>query len=118
MSRRYLAYFDLIEAFRQPGCPVCRCVGAASWRYLDTLGYERVTDPEIRRRLRASWGLCNWHAWMLADLGGAAFGAAIIYEDLLRAAGHRTAKLGPRAATPARGPGGWLGRLARGPRRW
>jgi hypothetical protein len=114
MSTRQLAYFDLVEAFREPGCPVCRCVGIASRRYLDTLGYERVTDPDIRHRLRASWGLCNWHTWMLADLGGSAFGAAIIHEDLLRTAGHRTAKLGPRAAAP-RGRRGWLRGLVRRP---
>jgi hypothetical protein len=111
MNDRYLAYFDLVEAFRQPGCPVCRCVGAASRRYLETLGYEHVNDPEVRRRLRASWGLCNWHTWILADLAGSPFAAAVIHEDLLRAAGHRVAALGARAARAARGPGRWLGRL-------
>ncbi len=111
MNDRHLAYFDLLEAFRQPGCPVCRCVGAASRRYLETLGYEHVNDPEVRRRLRASWGLCNWHTGILADLPGSPFAAAVIHEDLLRT-GHRTAALGARSARVGRGPRRWLARLA------
>ncbi|HXG14622.1 MAG TPA: DUF6062 family protein, partial [Calidithermus sp.] len=114
MKERYLAYFDLLEAFRQPGCPVCRCVAAASRRYLDTLGHERVTDPETRRRLRASWGLCNWHTWILAELPGSPFAAAVIHEDLLRAASRRVAALGARAVRTRRGPSRWLGRLIAG----
>ncbi len=111
MNDRYLAYFDLLEAFQRPGCPVCRCVAAASRRHLETLGYEHVNDPELRRRLRASWGLCNWHTWILADLPGSPFAAAVIHEDLLRAAGHRTAALGARASRAAAGACRWLGRL-------
>lgn len=112
MNDRYLAYFDLVEAFRQPGCPVCRRVSAASQRYLDTLAYEHVNDPEVRRRLRASWGLCNWHTWILADRAGAPFAAAAISEDLLKAAAQRVAALGTRAAGTATGPWRWLARLA------
>jgi len=46
--------------------------------------YEQVTDPDTRRRLRASWGLCNWHTWMLLEIQGSRAGTAILYEDLLR----------------------------------
>lgn len=112
MNDRYLAYFDLIEAFRQPGCPVCRCAATASRQYLETLGREHVNDPQLRWRLRASWGFCNWHSWILADLPGSTFAAAVIHEDLLRTARHRTAALGARAACVARGPRRWLARLA------
>jgi hypothetical protein len=112
MTDRDHAYFRLVEAFREPGCPICRCVGAASRRYLDALVYEQVNDPDTRRRLRASWGFCNWHTWMLADLPGSTFGAAIIHEDLLRTTGQRTGKLGPQAGRAASGPRAWLSRLA------
>ncbi len=46
--------------------------------------YERVNDSETRARLRASWGFCNWHAWLLRDTSDSAFGFAILSEDLLR----------------------------------
>lgn len=37
----------------------------------------------MRATLRATRGLCNWHAGMLLGLPGAAFGAAILSADLL-----------------------------------
>lgn len=51
---------------------------------LDSLLYEQVTDPAARERLRASHGLCNWHAWMLLRIPTGRSGVAIIYEALLR----------------------------------
>ena len=105
----------LLDACRERGCPVCRCLGEDSARHLATLLHEHVTDPGVRGALRASRGLCNWHAAMLQELPGAPFGSAIISADLLarervraealgRAAGGR----GSRLATLRR----WLAREA------
>src|SRR5262245_7166498 len=80
---KFVGALRLLEACGEPGCPVCRCLAHDSRRHLDGLLYELVTDPETRRRLRGSWGFCNWHTWMLLEIGGARSGAAIIYEDLL-----------------------------------
>src|SRR5687768_18602733 len=55
---------------------------------------EGVTDPVSRRAIRASWGFCNWHAWMLPEIENAPFGAAIIYEDLVRLVLRRSERLG------------------------
>ncbi len=60
------------------------CLTQQSREQLTALLYEQVTDLETRRRLRASWGLCNWHTWMLLDLPGSRAGTAILAEDLLR----------------------------------
>ena len=60
------------------------CLTQHSREQLAALLYEQVTDLETRRRLRASWGLCNWHTWMLLDLPGSRPGTAILAEDLLR----------------------------------
>ena len=84
----------LLEACSRHGCPVCRCLGEDSTRHLATLLHEHVTDPEVRATLRASRGLCNWHAGMLQELPGAAFGAAIISADLLARERMRAEALG------------------------
>jgi hypothetical protein len=55
----------------------------AGREHLESLLYEGVTDVDSRRRLRASWGLCNWHAWMLLEIRGARAGVAILCEDLV-----------------------------------
>ena len=103
--------WPIIDACAERGCPLCRCLLAESRRYLETLLHEQVTDVETRRRIRLSWGFCNWHTWMLADVAGSTFGAAIIYEDLVTRLLRRTSDPGHGAR-----PAGWLGSL-RGRRR-
>ena len=105
----------LLEACASRGCPVCRCLAEDSTRHLATLLHEHVTDPEVRAALRASRGLCNWHAGMLQELPGAAFGAAILAADLLareraRAEALGRAPSGPRSRLTALGR--WLRRPA------
>ncbi len=99
MSEKFVGALRLLDACGQPGCPVCRCLARDSRQHLDALLYEQVTDPETRRRIRASGGFCNWHTWMLLEIHGARPGAAIIYEDLL---GHLIEELRREAVAPAR----------------
>jgi hypothetical protein len=108
MGEKFIGYFHLIDACRHPGCPMCRCLEEDSRRRLTTLLYEHVTDPETRRRLRASWGLCNWHTWMVLDAGGAT-GLAIIYEDLIRVCRQRVDRLRDRVPSTGIRFLGWLG---------
>ena len=110
MGRPTRSEVRLLEACARPGCPVCRCLGEDSARHLATLLHEHVTDHEVRTALRASRGLCNWHAGMLQALPGAAFGAAIVAADLL---GRERV----RAAGLAAGAGGRASRLP-ALRRW
>jgi hypothetical protein len=97
-SEKFIGFFRLIDACSGPGCPVCRCVLADSRQYLESLLYEQVNDPEIRSRLRASWGFCNWHAVMLREASNPAFGSAIIYEDMFRVVIRRLERLTGRRA--------------------
>src|SRR5262245_52262666 len=106
MSQRFAGDIRLLEACGQRGCPVCRCVAHDGRRHLDGLLYEMVTDVETRRRLRRSWGFCNWHTWMLLELQGARSGAAIIYEDLLGRLIDRVR--GAAAAVPQSARRRWL----------
>src|SRR6266849_5998130 len=82
-ERKFISYFRLLDHCAGQGCPVCRLVTEDSRHYLDTLLSEQVTDPDTRRDLRASWGFCNWHAWMLLEIESSQTGTAVIYEDLI-----------------------------------
>ena len=84
MTDKHIGFFDLVEACREPGCPICRLLERDARSDLDALIYERVNDLETRRALRASWGLCNWHTWLLPEISSSASGAAIVYADVLR----------------------------------
>ena len=114
-QEKFIGYFKLIEACGQPGCPVCCCVVGESRSYLDAFLYEQVTNPDTRRALRASWGFCNWHTWMLLEIENSLFGAAILDEDLATLALRRTEGLGERPRRP--GGWAWLAALTGRPRR-
>jgi hypothetical protein len=104
MSDKFIAFHRLLDACAESGCPVCRCLVDGTRRHLESLLYEHVTDPASRARLRASWGFCNWHAWMLRETSNPAFGTAILSEDLLRVIGERLARHvdePPRAHRPS-----------------
>src|SRR6266545_1405388 len=104
---KFIRFFRLVDACDRPGCPVCRCLVADARQYLDSLLYERVNDPDTRRRLHASWGFCSWHAWMLREVSDPAFGSAIMYEDFLRAAIQRFEHKANQLVKSPRGLLGW-----------
>lgn len=79
-----LTTYNLLEACREPGCPVCRLELRSVERYLDNQFYENVNTPKLRDWLRASLGFCHEHAWLAVDQRlGDALGFAIIYRDVI-----------------------------------
>ncbi len=83
LPEKFTTYFNVLEACRQKGCPVCILIEQNIRRHIDNLLYENVTDPGTRSTLRASRGMCAAHAAVLLKAGDA-FGISIIYEDILR----------------------------------
>src|SRR5919106_2474428 len=76
--------YQLLDACRERGCPVCRVEQKSVERYLDNQFYENVNSPKWRDRLRASLGFCHEHAWLAVDKRlGDALGFAIIYHDIV-----------------------------------
>ena len=74
----------LMEACREPGCPICRLEQQGVERYLDNQFYENVNSPAWRNHLRASHGFCYEHAWLGVERRlGDALGFSIIYHDLV-----------------------------------
>jgi hypothetical protein len=82
--RKLVAYFDLQDACKGEGCPVCFLVAKISLRSLDNLMWERVNDPSTREELVTSRGFCNWHAWMILQVPHSQSGTAILHEHLVR----------------------------------
>ena len=108
-AEKFVGYFRLVDACALTGCPVCRCVDEAGRRYLDAIMYEQVNDPDTRLRLHASWGFCNWHTWMLPEIGNSASGAAVVYEDVIRLVLRRAHRFRDRAWSSR--PVSWIGRI-------
>ena len=83
---KHTPYYELLEAQAKAGCPICRLVYKATDRYLDSLLYEAVLDPEVRAKLKQAQGFCAEHVEMLGRRPGRALGIALIYRDIIRAA--------------------------------
>lgn len=78
-------YYKLLEACREPGCPVCRLEQQSVDRYLDNQFYENVNSPAWRDHLRASHGFCHEHVWRAVNQRlGDALGFSIIYHDVVK----------------------------------
>src|SRR5512146_2799232 len=82
MPERSTLYFEIVDALKAEGCPLCRLAQGGSDSYLRALVHEGVTDPALRQELRDARGLCYRHAWRLADWRGSTVGVSIIYQDV------------------------------------
>ena len=82
-ASRHTLYFDLLDSFRQPGCPICRLGSLTATRYLDILAYENVNDPGEREKLRAARGFCNYHAYRFLEETRDLLAVGIIYRDVV-----------------------------------
>ena len=76
---------ELLQAFEQPGCPVCRLTADSVHGYLGSLVYEYVNKPPTHMAVRAARGFCTTHAWhALQQINASALGIAVLYEGLIR----------------------------------
>jgi hypothetical protein len=108
--RRHAGEHDLIEAFGQPGCPVCRLATEAVDAYMTSVCYEQVNDLDLREQLRTAGGFCRAHAERFIRQRLGQLAAAIVYRDVLNTARKRIAAggggLGPRSKLAALFGGG------------
>ena len=79
---KHTPYYELLEAIRQSGCPVCRLAIRSGDRFLETYSYEHVNDIEIRELVRAAKGFCHHHTWRLFHKHSP-LGTALTYFDIL-----------------------------------
>jgi hypothetical protein len=77
------SYYDLRDALAEEGCPVCRLKAREGERYLDSVLYEKVNDPGVRRDVRQARGFCHRHGWQLVR-PSASLGVAILHRDVIQ----------------------------------
>jgi len=79
---KHQTYFNLLDALKEKGCPICNLAKKNIHMAMDSFLYERVNDPGARKEIRKSLGYCNTHAWQLQKFGDG-FGLSIIFNELL-----------------------------------
>ncbi|MDH7487937.1 MAG: DUF6062 family protein [Anaerolineae bacterium] len=77
--------YNLMEAMRQPPCPICGLMRRAEERFLFSLFWENVNSPHVRKRLRDSLGFCATHTRAVRQAVNhpwvGPLGIAILYRD-------------------------------------
>jgi hypothetical protein len=79
---KHQTYFNLFDAFKEKGCPFCFLIQKVIHNAMDSLLYEQVNDPGVRKDINKSLGFCNLHAWQLQKFGDG-LGLSIIYKNLI-----------------------------------
>jgi len=95
---KHTAYFNLVDAFKEEGCPICYLIKKSAHQSMDSFLYESVNDPGTRKGIRSTLGYCNKHAWQLRQFGDG-FGLSIIYQDLMGIILEKFDAIGDNAAT-------------------
>jgi hypothetical protein len=80
VTNRPFSYYDLLESFQKPGCAICNLLSRDVERFLDSLLYEYVTEPDTQQAFRAGRGFCNEHSWQLTHFRGRVVGIAMLFE--------------------------------------
>lgn len=77
--------YNLMDAMRQPSCPICALMRRAEERFLFSLFWENVNSPHVRKRLRDSLGFCQTHTRAVRQAVNhpwvGPLGIAILYRD-------------------------------------
>ena len=79
---KHQTYYNLLDAVKDKGCPICFLVKKSIHKMMDDFLYEQVNDPKVRLKIKAAFGFCGRHAWQLQKFGDG-LGLCIIYDDLL-----------------------------------
>ena len=80
--KKSTGYYDLRQAFSEPGCAICRLLRKQADGYVQATLWELVNDIDGRAEFDQARGYCNEHAWMLVRHGGS-LGAAILMDSVL-----------------------------------
>jgi hypothetical protein len=78
-----LNYHDLLDAFSESGCPICRLLRADGDRFLDLFFHENVMDVEVQQGIRQARLMCTPHAWQMLTFRGHAADTAVLAEAVL-----------------------------------
>lgn len=84
---RDMVWHELFDRMKEERCPICELIFDRIKRSMDGFLYEGINDPMLRDKICKSNGLCNYHAYMLMDMGDP-LAHALIYHDLLERAMH------------------------------
>lgn len=82
---RDMVWHELFDRMQNDQCPICELVNDRIKRSMDGFLYESVNDVTIRKNICSSNGFCNYHAYMLMEMGDP-LAHALIYSDLLKKA--------------------------------
>ena len=79
---KHLNFFELQDASKKPGCPLCRIIKTGAHKYIDNTLFEHISDRGFRALYRAAGGFCSFHARHLVSFRDG-LAVAILSRDIV-----------------------------------
>lgn len=79
---KHSLYYNIKDACESKYCPICFLLDKKERQYIESIFYEYVNDPLLRKKLRDAQGLCQGHVKLFLKYGDA-FALAIFANDLV-----------------------------------
>jgi len=80
-KEKHSPYYNLIATFRDAReCALCELESSYIHHYFESMLYENVNNPDLRKQLNDAGGFCHRHAHLLLSFQDA-LGIAILYND-------------------------------------
>jgi hypothetical protein len=89
-----MTHFDLLDAFKEEGCAVCRLTLRSVERFIESANRDLVNSPDFWNGVKAALGFCNLHAqqWLTS---AHPLGTAYLYEAVLGQIGEELERQRP-----------------------
>lgn len=94
-TNRNMVWHELYNRMKDDKCPICELIHSRVERSMGAFLYEGVNDTALRSKICSSNGFCNYHAYMLMEMGDP-LAHALIYNDLLDRAIHSIGTPSPK----------------------
>jgi len=91
-------HHDLLKAFDEAHCPVCRLVLRDSQKDIFNMFQDRINKVDTHLAFRAGRGLCNAHGWQMVATKGSAITVAVMYESTVFELLKHANQIGPGAS--------------------
>jgi len=96
---KHSAFFNLEDAIKESGCPICRLQKKWTDSFIETILYESVNDKFFRSKLAKTEGFCATHSHVMGQFTNS-LGLAILFRDQLK---HKLDMLGEKKIDKLKG---------------
>jgi len=83
LAEKHITYYNLLDAFKTEGCPICNVISKNVENYFDSLIYENINNYKFVERFNSDLGFCDYHSYKFIEYNDG-LAIALTYKDVLK----------------------------------